>query len=102
MAYECGLYAFSGTVREKDHKLLLVANEKSNSEVNLFFDVKMETKFVSFINRPITVEVGLLKKFDGKNGFIADANRPELRVPNPTKGALDTYFNLIKKMECKE
>ncbi len=99
-ALECGNYQGMGIVKEKDHSLYFVANEKSKSEINLLPKDVLETKLAPFLNRPVSIRFTIDQKFVGSEGTISEIEKIELRIPNPRMGANDNFVKLISKSEC--
>lgn len=100
IALDCGQYYGQGLIKEKNHTLIFIANEKSKSELNLIPDVTLETKLAPFLNRPVNIKFTINKKFDGNEGSIATIDTIELRAANPRLGANDQFVKLINKAEC--
>lgn len=101
-ALDCGRYSGQGIVKEKNHSLYFVANEKSKSELNLLPKDILETKLAPFLNRPVSISFSINQNFIGTDGTISDIEKIELRAPNPRMGANDNFVKLISKAECEK
>lgn len=98
----CGEYNVSGIVRfeKAKNKFYVVVNEKSMSEQLMSFELLETPKLTPFLNRPLTLTVQLLTKWDGNTGVATNIiGAPKDRVPNPMNPQ-DTGFDLTKKLPC--
>jgi hypothetical protein len=98
----CGEYNVAGIVRfdKIKNKIFVLVNEKSMSEQIMSFDLLETPKLTPFLNRPLTLSVQLLSKWDGNTGVATNiVGSPKDRIPNPMN-PLDTGFELQKELPC--
>lgn len=97
----CGKYSFKGVVRtQKDHRMILVINEKTLSEIVFNSSNKGQIQLASYQDRAVTGEINIVKKMDGPLGDI-EVVKIEERIPNPLMPH-DTGIKFLSSDKCKK
>jgi hypothetical protein len=100
--YKCGEYKVAGIVRMKNNEIKVVVNEKTVSEQIISFDKYDLPRLTPFFDKPLTLSVRLLTKWDGTKGKATEIiGSPADRVPDPLKPN-DTGFELQKELPCQK
>lgn len=97
---ECGEYTASGVVRAKQEGIQLIVNEKTQSEYVVMMPTSEQGQLGGYIDRDVTVQLLLDKKFSGQIGSASKIISSKTRIPNPLYPG-DTGFKLDKKVPCK-
>lgn len=95
----CGEYEVRGIVRAKKTSHEIVVNEKTMSEINIALPIGEQLKLAPYVDRAMSANLILNKKFDGTNGTSEKIISIKNRIPDPLKPG-DTGLSLIKKIEC--
>lgn len=98
---ECGEYSLRGVVRPLKDGLTIVVNEKTQSEMQIKTTISESSKLGAFINKPVTANALLVKKFNGTKGFAEQVMNVDFRLPDPLNPK-DTGVAFIKKADCKK
>ena len=97
---ECGEYTANGVVRAKQEGIQLIVNEKTQSEYVVTMSTSEQGQLGGYIDRDVTIELVLDKKFNGQSGSTSKIISSKSRIPNPLYPG-DTGFKLDKKVPCK-
>ena len=97
---ECGEYTVRGVVRDTPSGLSIFVNEKTQSEYIISMSPLEQGQLGGLINKNVTVELVLDKKFDGQKVTTSKIISKKSRIPNPINPE-DTGFKLDKKINCK-
>lgn len=98
---DCGEYSLRGIVRPLPEGLTIVINENTQSEMQIKTTISESSKLGAFMDKPVTVQALLNKKFDGTKGFSEQIIKVDFRLPDPLNPK-DTGVILIKKTACKK
>ncbi len=95
----CGLYQVKGVGRIIKNTLVIVVNEKTQSEIIFSVPILNGIKLSPYIDRPLEANLQINEAINGANGkgtiqMIKD------RLPNPLNPK-DTGIQLLTKSECK-
>lgn len=100
--FKCGDYKVAGVVRMRNDEIKVIVNEKTVSEHVMSFDKYDLPRLTPFFDRPLTLSVRLLSKWNGTKGTANEIiGNPADRIPNPLKPN-DTGFELIKELPCQK
>ena len=95
----CGKYSFKGVVRvQKDHRMILVINEKTNSEIIFNTSYKGQIQLASYQDRAVSGEINVVNKMDGPLGEM-EVVKIEERIPNPLLPH-DTELKFLSSEKC--
>lgn len=98
---ECGEYNVRAVVRAKKDGMVIVVNEKTQSEHTIALPVQEQAKLGAYMEKPASITLLLTSPFNGTRGYSNTIIKIEDRIPNPLNPQ-DTGFKLIKKLDCKK
>lgn len=95
----CGTYQVKGVGRLSDKGLMIVVNEKSQSEVTIIVPIENEAFLAPYVDKAMEASVLFTAKPKGSKaeGIIKEIKS---RIPNPINPK-DTGIKFISKAACK-
>ena len=96
---DCGEYEVRGIVRAKKTSYEIIVNEKTMSEINISLPLSEQLKLLPYVDRPMSANLVLIKKFDGTKGSADSVISVKNRIPDPLKPG-DTGLSLVKPLKC--
>lgn len=95
----CGEYKVRGVARLIKKSLLIIVNEKTQSEVTIKVPINNEANLAPYLDKPLEATVIFAKNANGPevSGKIKDVKS---RLPDPLN-PMDTGINLISKSACE-
>jgi hypothetical protein len=96
---DCGSYLIRGITRSTKNGLIIVVNEKTQSEITILVPILNEAMLAPYIDRAITATVTVEKKLPGEK-VRGTIQHIKSRNPNPLNPK-DTGVSIITKADCK-
>lgn len=96
---DCGIYQVNGVARTTKNGLVIVVNEKTQSELIITVPILNEAKLAPYIDKALAANVVIEQKPSGPK-FLATIKEIQSRIPNPL-APKDTGIKIISKVECK-
>lgn len=100
--YACGTYEINGVVRQRNGHVVMITAEATKSEAIFEIPFEEQLKVIPYAGRPSKAKVQMSEAMDGTNGKITTIESINFRAPDPLAPAQDTYYKLLKKMDCKK
>ena len=95
---DCGRYTVRGVGRSINHRLVLVVNEKSASEIVVHVPILNEPHLAPYVDKALIATV-LIPKVPRGSPVKGIVETIEWRIPNPIDPE-DTGMRLTEKTEC--
>lgn len=95
---DCGRYTVSGVGRSTHEGLVIVVNEKSESEIVIHVPILNEPYLAPYVDRAMIATV-LIPKVPHGSSVEGIVEMIERRIPNPIN-PLDTGMRLTEKTAC--
>ena len=96
----CGVYEVRGVARMLKKHLVIVVNEKSQSEITIAVPLKNELFLAPYLDNSLWASVEFQKNKTKKQNLEGLIKEIKSRIPNPLAPD-DTGIKLISKVECK-
>jgi len=98
---KCGIYEVNGIIKKiKEHRVLVV-NENTQSEHQIYFDEQNQAQLAVYDDKDVNAEVILVTAFNGTVGNAQSLKKIKSRIPEYLKPN-DTGFKLISALDCKK
>lgn len=96
---DCGTYQVNGIARSTKKGLVIMVNEKTQSEITITTPILNETYLAPYVDKALKASVVFAKKSPGSKA-LGTIKEIESRVPNPLN-PMDTGIKLISKAKCE-
>lgn len=93
---KCGSYQLNGIIRSINSSLVIVLNEKTQSELVIHVDTLSESQLAPYLDQPISA----ISNFDTSNDLKATLSSINARIPN-SLSPKDTGARLITARQCR-
>lgn len=93
---KCGSYQLNGTIRSVNSSLVVVINEKTQSEFVIHVDTLSESQLAPYLDQPISA----IANFEATNELKATISSINARIPN-LLSPKDTGARLITARQCR-
>jgi hypothetical protein len=96
----CGSYQVSGIVRAFKSGLVMVVNEKTQSEIVISVPIPNEAKLAPYLDKSMLATVAFVKKPQASH-YQAVVQNIAARIPNPLSPK-DSGIKILSEAKCQE